>query len=89
MRNNERTTMLTRTYHDLSTYLVTQFANMPKESTTRGGNAYYQSKGSKGPKGKGKGKNGKPKGKGKRQWAWIDEPSGYSAQKRPRSIRRW
>ena len=45
---NERTTMLTRTYHDLSTYLVTQFANMPKEDTKRGGNAYFQSKGSKG-----------------------------------------
>ena len=83
---NERTTMLTRTYHDLSTYLVTQFANMPKEGTQRGGNAYFQSKGSKGSKGKGKGKKGKSKGKGKRQWAWIDEPSAYSAQKRARSI---
>jgi hypothetical protein len=61
------TPMASRTYEGLAAFLIKHYPNMPKESATRGGNAFQTKKENrKKPKGKGKGKGGDT-GKGKRQ----------------------
>ncbi len=58
------TPMNVRTYEGLSAFLIKHYPNMPKESATRGGNAFQTKKDKKGKKG-GKGKGGRGKGKGR------------------------
>jgi hypothetical protein len=60
------TPMNARTYEGLSAFLIKHYPNMPKESATRGGNAFQTKKDKKRGKGKGgKGKSGRGRGKGK------------------------
>jgi hypothetical protein len=52
--------MNARAYEGLAAFLIKHYSNMPKESASRGGNAFRTNKGKKGKKGKGKGgKNSK------------------------------
>ena len=77
--------MLTRSFTDFTTYLLTRYYNLPQDVKPRDGNAYSTRKG-KGKKGKGRGKGNKGKGykgKGKgRSLAFDDEFE--APAKRPR-----
>ena len=74
------TPMNARTYEGLAAFLIKHYPNMPKESATRGGNAFQTKRDKKGVKGKGgKGKSGKGRGKGKGGSSSYDTNSKGSA----------
>ena len=77
--------VLTRSFADFTTYLLTRYYNLPQDVKPRGGNAYSTRKG-KGKKGKGRGKGNKGKGykgKGKGRSLALDDEFEAPA-KRPR-----